>query len=97
MEGGTIHGYVNVDSVIQSYKNSFYALSYFRDNNYTTVNWSNDLINSILEYLFDYLENEKRLIIDYKYDIFGQGKEAQKYFSKLSELVAYVITQADIS
>lgn len=97
VEGGTIHGYVNVDSKIRSYKNSFYALSYFRDYNYTTFNWGNDLINTILEYLYDYLENEKRLILDNKYDIFGQGKEAQKYFSKLSELVAYVITQAAIS
>ena len=97
VEGETIHGYVNVDRVIQSYKNSFYVLSYFRDNNYTTFDWGNDLINTILEYLFDYLENEKRLILDHKYDIFGQGKEAQKYFSKLSELVAYIITQAAIS
>lgn len=97
VEGGVIHGYVNVDNIIQSYKNSFYALSYFRDNNYTTFDWENDLINTILEYLFDYLENEKRLILDHMYDIFGQGKEAQKYFSKLSELVAYVVTQAAIS
>ncbi|WP_456278727.1 SIR2 family NAD-dependent protein deacylase [Bacillus sp. AK128] len=97
VEGGIIHGYVSVDSAIQSYKNSFYALSYFRDNNYTTFEWDNNLIITILEFLFEYLENEKSLIIDHKYDIFGQGKEAQKYFSKLSELVAYVCTQASIS
>ncbi|MCM3239555.1 SIR2 family protein [Heyndrickxia oleronia] len=97
VEGRVIHGYVNVDGVIQSYINSFYALSNFKDNNYTTFDWGNDLINTILEYIFDYLENEKRLILNHKYDIFGQGKEAQKYFSKLSELVAYVGTQASIS
>lgn len=97
VEGGTIQGYVNVDSAIQSYKSSFYTLSCFRDNNYTKIDWNNDIINTLLEYLFGYLENEKRLILDHKYDIFGQGKEAQKYFSKLSELVAYIITQAAIS
>lgn len=97
VDGGIIHGYVNVESVIQSYKSSFYALSCFKDNNYTNIDWNNELINTILEYLFNYMENEKRLILDYKYDILGQGEQAKKYFSQLSELVAYIITQATIS
>ncbi|WP_430787138.1 hypothetical protein VBD025_15655 [Virgibacillus flavescens] len=97
VDGGIIHGYGNVENVILSYKSSFYALSCFGDKKSTKIDWNNGLINTILEYLFDYLENEKRLILNHKDDIFGQGQQAQKYFSELSELVAYIISQAAIS
>ncbi|MGD7043910.1 SIR2 family NAD-dependent protein deacylase [Jeotgalibacillus proteolyticus] len=96
VQGGAIHGFTSVDYKIQIYTNNFYELSDFGDKHVAEVDWNNSLLDSIIENLLDYVENEKKLIIEHKFDIFGQGETAIRYFSKLSELVAYVITQAII-
>lgn len=95
VEGATIHGYVHVDVTIHSYLNCFYYLSDLKDNNSAQIDWNNEILNTILGYIFDYLQNEKKLI-NCSFDMFGESKQAKRRFSKLSELVAYVFTQAVI-
>lgn len=94
---GVIRGYTNIGRDIEFYMRTFYALSNFSDKSNTKIDWNGDLTYRILEYILGYLDNEKKLILDFENDIFGQGQAAQQYFSKLSELVAYIITQATIT
>lgn len=96
VDGSTIHGYGNIDSLIFAYMNCVYILSDFQKNIHNKITWNKEIVNSFFAYIYDYMNNEKRLL-EYEFDIFGQGKEARKRFIRLSDLVAMMITQADIS
>lgn len=96
VEGGTIHGFANVDGLIHSYMNCVYIVSDFAKRDHSKITWNEELVNSILAYIYDYLDNEKKLF-EFGFDIFGTGEEAKKRFLRLSDLVAMLITQATIS
>ncbi|AFA47247.1 SIR2 family NAD-dependent protein deacylase [Acetobacterium woodii] len=91
-----IEGNMNVDGEIFSYMNAVYFLSVFQKKEHYKVNWSEDLVNNILEYLFEYLNNEQALFQD-RIDIFGTQMRAKNRFLNLSNLVAILLTQAIIS
>lgn len=87
VEGNTIHGYTNIDWLIHVYVNCIYMHSDFQKDYHAKINWNDEIINSIFAYIYDYLDNEKKLIY-YDFDIFGTRDEARRRFMYLSDLIA---------
>lgn len=96
VDGNMIHGYTNNDWLIHQYINCFYILSDFGENHANKITWNIEIINSILAYIYGYLDNEKK-IFQYRFDIFGYVEETKRRFTRLSNLVAMLLTQASIS
>ena len=96
VEENTVHGCMNVGWPIYDYMNCVYILSDFQKSQHYKVKWDENIIMHILNYIYDYVDNEKKLLDD-RFDIFGIHIEATKRFIHLSDLIALLITQANIS
>lgn len=86
----------NSDNDINIYISSFYSLSIFNQDNKVKIIWTSKKINKILEYIYNYLENERKLV-EREDNFLGDKDVAVLRFSRLSELVAYIAMEDKIT
>lgn len=98
VSGGTISGISSIDNPINEYIIFFRRNSSFTNVNHSNIKifWTPQYFVKIINYIYDYLDNEKRLLT-LKMDIFGMDKEGEKRFIKLGDFVALLTAQAYLS
>lgn len=93
VNGASISAYGNIDNIMDVYFQCFYKNSFFSRDEKRNVDFKSEIFESVLEYIFTYLDNEKKLLT-MKFDLFGETIEGRKRFSKLSDFVSILMTQA---
>ncbi|WP_257823230.1 SIR2 family NAD-dependent protein deacylase [Salipaludibacillus agaradhaerens] len=95
---GSISGIATIDNPINEYIQCFRKLSDFSKNRKDSfeIIWTSDYFIKIIKYIYEYLDNEKRLLT-LDFNIFGSEREGRKRFNKLADFIAMLASQAYLS
>ena len=81
---------------IGAYTSCFIRLTHIADNE-VQINLNKTELLLLMQYIYEYVDNEKLLLSHREHDLFGEARDAEECFIKIGVLISYIYLECKIT